>query len=660
MLTQGFRADLQGLRAIAILLVVLTHANFPILPGGFIGVDVFFVLSGYLISSLLLREFQETGTIQLARFYARRLKRLLPSLLVVILSITLITPLLLSYHEVMQQTGSDIYAAIWSSNLYFAFREKIYFSAPETQDLFLHTWSLSVEEQFYLCWPLLLILFLPVLKKYLVKTQQHLSAALILMGMMSLLSFILLAYWTTTQPLWAFYLMPSRIWQFALGALVFIWLENKKTWLNTAWSGFIGLILIIGSALFLHQEMLYPGYWVLFPSIGAALIIASHPPSKYLSVNRLLSHPTLVWIGDRSYAWYLWHWPILILGFSLGMKNSISQTIALILISLLMSMLSYRLVELPFWKGRWSQLSNPLLSILLAILAMVFVITGILKYKQVFSVDENNQFVQIVAASRADIPAIYASGCDTWYQSAEVYPCMISGQEGASKTLVFIGDSIGAQWVSLLPKLFAAPEWRTIVLTKSSCPIVDEPIFYARIGEEYKICSEWRNAVLESLPSFHPTLVIIGSSIDYDFSQEQWIKGTQRILSRLTAVANNTIVLTGTPALSFNGPGCLMKWYTSLLEGTAETHEVCREALTVTKSAFVADALKQATQNIPTAGFLNLNDLVCPHQLCSALTEDGIIVFRDNQHLTNSFALSQYKAVAERLEKLGIDTSLQH
>ena len=152
-----FRPDLQGLRAVAVLLVIFAHAGIPPFGGGFIGVDVFFVLSGYLISALLVREFHDTGRIQLASFYARRLRRLLPALLVVIISTVLAASLLLPSREALGMLASTPYAASWSSNLFFAFRDYDYFDEAATRDLFLHTWSLGVEEQFYLVWPLVLL-----------------------------------------------------------------------------------------------------------------------------------------------------------------------------------------------------------------------------------------------------------------------------------------------------------------------------------------------------------------------------------------------------------------------------------------------------------------------------------------------------------------------
>jgi hypothetical protein len=246
------------------------------------------------------------------------------------------------------------------------------------------------------------------------------------------------------------------------------------------------------------------------------------------------------------------------------------------------------------------------------------------------------------------LPAIYAHGCDSWTTHSDINPCII-GKPSANKTIVLIGDSIGAQWVSLLPGLFKSPEWRTIVLTKSACAMVDEDYFYGRIGQIYTICTEWRRKSLEYLSSLRPDIIFVGSAATYEFSESQWINGSSRVLARLSSAAKHVIVIPGTPSLSFNGPSCLERHATH-----ASKIDACREPLTSTQAAEVAHYLKIAVQAFPNAKLLNLNDLACPEGICSALTTDGLTVFRDTQHLTNTFVRAQLPAVTKRIEKLGL------
>lgn len=654
--TQNYRPDVQGLRAIAILLVVLAHAQIRFFAGGFVGVDVFFVLSGYLISQLLIREYASSGTIALARFYSRRLKRLLPALAVMLILVVLTAPLLLSRHETSAQLSSVVFATTWTSNLFFAFSTLDYFSELQAHDLFLHTWSLGLEEQFYLVWPLLILLALSLATR---RLAVHRKILIWLFGLLFAASLGLLWYLTKTQPIWAFYLMPSRIWQFALGALIFVWLSDAQGGNQGAgpqglpaiwspWLGALGIGLIIGSAVLLHPGMSYPGAWALIPSVGTGLVIAAGQQQPRAGAGRLLAHPSLVWIGDRSYSWYLWHWPVFMLGLAWGIGSQLAGTVSLILLSLLLAILSYRWVELPFWKGRLSH-AAPARVIAVSILVMLIVIAVALNYPRLLSPESDSDAALPATTARSDVPIIYAYGCDAWYANSEVQPC-IFGKPDAHKTAVLLGDSVGAQWFSLLPGIFRAPEWRIVVLTKSSCAMVDEDYFYARIGQVYTVCTVWRNKVLDFLSSVRPDILFVGNAATYDFSEAQWTEGSARLLASLTAVAGKVIVVPGTPHLSFDGPSCLEK-LTSVPNAPADTEASrCGEALTNTQAADVARYLEQAIQRFPNAQLLDLNDLVCPSGVCSAQTPDGVVVFRDSQHLTDSFVRAQIPIVTKRIE----------
>jgi len=354
-----FRHDLQGLRAIAILLVILAHAGLNIISGGFIGVDVFFVLSGYLITGLLLRELEQAGHISFMRFYARRLKRLFPALVFMLIVSSGLAIWLLSGVEARSQLASLPFSATWTSNLYFTFTTFDYFDELANRDLFLHTWSLGVEEQFYLIWPAVLLTLLWLGRKQRKANLNDFSLIPTGLIITFFTSLILSIYWTENSPLAAFYLMPSRIWQFSLGAIVYclfrigsfsaISFNNISTYFMSV----TGLLLIIGSAMLLHPNLTYPGLWALLPSFGAALIIAAGHTSPKDS-GGLLTHPILVWVGDRSYSLYLWHWPIFIIGFSMGLQDQVLPTLGMMLLAILAATLSYQLIERPFWKGQWS------------------------------------------------------------------------------------------------------------------------------------------------------------------------------------------------------------------------------------------------------------------------------------------------------------------
>ena len=655
-----YRADLQGLRAVAITLVVLAHAGMPGFSGGFVGVDIFFVLSGYLITGLLIREYLSSGRIGLLAFIARRLRRLLPALLAMLILVMLMGSVLLSSHEFAEQTASVGYASMWMSNLFFAFTTFDYFSELHFRDLFLHTWSLGVEEQYYLFWPALSILILYFAKQhsFLWDIRRFL---LFSFGVLFACSFALSLYWSSTTPLWAFYLMPSRIWQFALGAAVFVWFEvdyqpskvasDAKLSFWTREYGAAGMLLIIGSAVFLHPGMVYPGIWALLPSVGAAMVIIAGEHSNHGGISKALSHQGIVWIGDRSYSWYLWHWPLLMLGFAWGLKGNPTATIGLVSLSLLLAMVSYRRVELPFWKGHFSGIS-PTRTVSFSVLGIAVIAISLIQMNHAYH-DSDERGAQLARAYRDDMPAI---NCDSWYRDATVQPC-IFGESDARKTAVLMGDSIGAQWYSFLPKLFKTSEWRLIVLTKSSCAIVDED-YIGPTGVIYQVCTDWRNNAISYLEAIKPDIVFFGNAA-YSFSHKQWIAGTRRILEKLTKVSDHVIVIPGTPKLSFDGPGCLERWLARHEYGSTPTESACGEQMVSEQSSQVARYLEEAVTPFDNAKVLNLNDLVCPNGYCAARNAAGLVVFRDQQHLTDSFVRSQVPLIKQRLLKFELGSLLQ-
>lgn len=239
--------------------------------------------------------------------------------------------------------------------------------------------------------------------------------------------------------------------------------------------------------------------------------------------------------------------------------------------------------------------------------------------------------------------------CAAWYRHARVEPCVF-GNDEATRTVVLLGDSIGAQWFSAVPAIFPAPEWLTVVLTKSACPLVDEEYFYARIGQPYTVCTEWRNAVLDDIETHKPDVVIAGSYSPYPFSENQWVEGSARVFERLAATAGTVLVVPGTPSLSFDGPGCVAR---NLSANGEIKRTACIAADRVPIVAPVTRYLERAAARFDNVHLLDLNDLVCPGGVCSAIDEDGVVVFRDSQHLTDSFVRANIPEILRRIEALG-------
>lgn len=636
----AFRGDIEGLRAIAILLVVAAHAKVPWLQGGFVGVDVFFVLSGYLITGLLVREIDATGTVNLLDFYARRLRRLLPALLLVVACTVIASALLLAPFEQTGQAEAAAAASVWLSNFHFAFSKLDYFGPSAETNLFLHTWSLGVEEQFYLVWPLLVLFLLGALRwqKQAAHKPKRLLGGMLALALACLSLCLFLTY---TQPAWAFYMMPARAWQFALGAIAWLAFRDAASRHGSAsgghvrFAGWLGLAMVLASALWLTPQTPYPGYAALLPSLGAAGVLVSGALAPQAEIGRWLALPPMQAIGRVSYAWYLWHWPVLLLGNAWLGQPEPWQTALFVLISLLLAAVTHRWFETPIRRST-ALAPRPLLNVAAGVLLMMGMWAICYQHLCPATLRWTQQSEQLtLLKARGDAPVIYGMGCDEWYSSARLRLCAF-GPSDASHTAVIVGDSVALQWFPAFAQIFDRPGWRLLVLTKSACPMVDAPFFYERIGRRYSECEAWRQGVLQALPSLHPDVVVLGSSQFYPFSDEQWVRGSRQVFASVRKATRGPVyVLQATPQLPFDGPSCLAReaWRPAWLRRT----DACTALAEAPEDRQVARWLGQAAAGLPGVKLLDLNDKVCPGHRCPAF-RDGIVAFRDGRHLSGSYA----------------------
>lgn len=639
-----FRADVEGLRAVAILLVVCAHAGVPWLEGGFVGVDVFFVLSGYLITGLLVRELETSGHLNLTAFYARRLQRLLPGLLMTAACTAMASTVLLAPFEQIPQARSLGAAITWTSNFHFAFSNMDYFGPAADTDLFLHTWSLGVEEQFYLLWPAL-IFFLQRRKS---RFQQDLAA---LMAICMFLSIFL----TYVAPPLGFYMVFSRGWQFALGALIFLHFDRNGI-SDTAprfasIAGWLGLATILAASLILDSQSPYPGFWALLPSLGTAIVLAAGSATHdSVGANKLLAARPLQGIGRVSYAWYLWHWPTLLLGMTLLDARNPWHVVSLVLLSLAFAVFSYCLVESPLRRSRLLR-TRPRTTLLAGIFLMIagLFASGAWAHLATQWTQSAGQirFVKV----RNDLPAIYRMECDEQYQTIRVHPCLF-GDQDAPHTAVLMGDSIAGQWFPAVAKHFDRPGWKLIVLTKSACPMVDKPIFYERLGREYTECEQWRNASIHYLQSLHPDIILFSSVPTYRYSAEDWANGTSRVLADLAIASSHIGIFLPTPILPFDGPACLARqhWRDRVLriDGSCTAQEPDGQL------EMVRAALARAASLHPETRLLDLDAAICPAGRCAA-ERDGMVVYHDNQHLTATYASTLGDQLTAAMALAGFD-----
>ncbi|MCL2022497.1 MAG: acyltransferase [Betaproteobacteria bacterium] len=642
-----FRPDIEGLRALAILLVIGAHAGVPWLAGGFVGVDVFFVLSGFLITGLLEKEIATTGRVAFGEFYLRRLRRLMPALMFMLVLTALTAIVALSPREQTDQAGAAAMAALWLSNIHFSLAHLDYFSAGANSNLFLHTWSLGVEEQFYLVWPALLFL---ALRKTLGEAGvARLKAILSWIIILSLLSCLLL---TPIFPQLAFYMMPVRSWQFAVGGMIWLYSRNDgqigaaSLWTTTAvkqWAGWLGLFTVIGAGVFFNTAMPYPGWQVLLPTLGAAAIIwAGFGVST--GVAKLLAIRPLQAIGNVSYSWYLWHWPAILLAYALtGSRNPWISATA-VLVSFICAIFSHRFVESPIRRQTYL-LKHQHAALLGAVVVMLAINFSMMHWNTRASLRAQSPELQRYAKARSDMPVIYSMNCDQWYHSDEVVICSF-GEKDAAHTAMLLGDSIAGQWFPTFAKIFDNPDWRLLVLTKSACPMVDESFFYERIRREYTECTNWRRKALEQLAEIKPDVVVLASASTLDFTQAQWTEGTARVLDSISAISGRIFILRGTPLLPFDGPNCLSARYER--PSWLNDSQACSTIMADEKGTQVFQWQEQAGARFSNVHMLDMNDVVCPHNSCSAELED-MVVYRDSRHLTATFAESLAPEMAKRM-----------
>ncbi|MES2626351.1 MAG: acyltransferase family protein [Pseudomonadota bacterium] len=641
-----FRKDIEGLRAVAILAVIAAHAHLPFLDGGFIGVDIFFVLSGYLITGLLFREIETTGKLDFVAFYARRFKRLLPGLMLMLLVTMVAAAVVFSPAEQFSQIQTAQAAFLWLSNFYFIVANFGYFDAGTENNLFLHTWSLGVEEQFYLLWPCLVLLLMTGMAVRDGDKTKNLLSGFVVIFAVSLFASIALS---SLSPLWGFYSMPSRGWQFALGAIIFLQIKkerssaeaNSSTPLNQlpnnihAIAGWSGMALILGSVVLIDANMIYPGGLALAPSIGTALMLFAGSGSALPGISKMLTTRPMRAIGRISYSWYLWHWPVLVIGNVLLQNDTIVFQLMLVAISLLLAVIAFYTVEMPARNSR-SLALRPKVTVIGAVVLM-FAGVGLgntwrINAEKWSAIPSQVTYQQI----RSSLPAPYSMGCDQWFNNADVRVCSF-GDAAAENTAVLFGDSVGVQWFTAFKNNFAGKGWRLLVLTKSACPMVDKPIFYARIGSEYVVCEVWRNASIKFLAGLKPQLIFMGSTATYAFSEDEWATGTESILGKLAATTGEIFIIRGTPRLPFDGPGCLARhdWQPEFLAGLS----ACTSRENLDPDLQVLAALQKAAASFPNVKVLDLNPLVCPDGICTA--HDGSnMVFRDNQHISDRFVES--------------------
>ena len=458
-----FREDIEGLRAIAVFLAIFYHYEIPGVSGGFVGVDVFFVISGYLITELIRRRLY-SGEFRFADFYARRLLRLLPILLLVsACSFLLVTPFYIGDAYYIA-TKSWLASILGISNIYYYLELSPYF-APEARSIpLLHTWSLGVEEQFYLLWPAVLFFWF---KK---DASQSFLAPVFLLALVGFLC--LSIYMANTDAKAAYYLLPARVFEFMLGAGVSLLQLPRPNRFATELLSIIGIGLIGVSSVWLTRGDVFPGLNALSPTLGAALILYSGMGQKSTIVSQLLSTRILVWLGSLSYSLYLWHWPPIALMHYQLIDITLLNAALCIVGALVLSWMSYRLVEGPFRNLPWNfKKSFTLLVLLPAVFVWAVISTIRISDDLSFRFPESKRDIYKVIANNnaGDIyEACFKSDAVQFDRSTNCLFGMPT-HDGHPNSMI-LGDSHAIAQIGFVESLLEGTDLYALMVTRASTP----------------------------------------------------------------------------------------------------------------------------------------------------------------------------------------------
>ena len=675
------RTDIEGLRAIAVLAVLLFHAGVPGVSGGYVGVDVFFVVSGFLITSLLVAERNGTGSVSLGDFYARRIRRILPVSGLVAVS-TLMASWIWLEPLRLRGTANDVLAvATFSSNFVFASRGADYLQSALPPSPLQHYWSLAVEEQFYIVWPALIAL------ACLGASQQSRFGIRLRVGLVATLttvsSFVAcMVLMNSSQP-WAFFSPHTRAFELSIGALLAIipvasTAIIRHTTAALAWVGFGG---IIASVALFSEKTTFPGPWALVPVCATALLLYGGNAAKW-SPNILLRLSPFQWLGSRSYSAYLWHWPILIIAApALGRTLSVQDGLVCLVIALTLSELSYRLVENPVRRnGHIKGLRSVVLAVSLiaivsgsAVLArnnppsmsagvtatvpsLLSTATSTPNMSTTTSIPVAPELpglsapidaiVQAMSATGlpgnitptlqgavADIPTIYGNNCHVGFSAIRPKKCEYGNLE-SPVVIGLYGDSHAAQWFPAFEKIAIKRNWKLITYTKRGCPPADIPVFSKVLGKVYNECIPWRQNVLKQMVADGVKVVfvahfdrLLSASTRIPMWQKEWREGLQATIDALKARSITPILMEDTAYPGQDIPTCLSRHYTNV--------QLCSPIL----SAAYRDDMTQMLTDFDAAG----EQVVWTHQwLCTdagcPTVVGNILVYRDDNHLTGTYA----------------------
>lgn len=682
---EGQRADIQGLRALAVGLVLVFHLWPAVLPGGFVGVDVFFVVSGFLITSHLLSELRRTGTVSLPAFWARRARRLLPASLTV-LAVTAVLAIVVAPVGLLgSYLGEIVASTLYVENWSLAGKTVDYSAAEAPASPVQHFWSLSVEEQFYLIWPVLLLGATAVARV----SGRGRTVVAVVLGTVVAASLVWSIVFTARDAAAAYFVTTTRAWEFGLGGLLAAaWPAQGGVLLVSgrvgprailAWSG---LGTILASAMVFGPSTPFPGAAALLPCLGTVAVIAAAEPESRWAPTRVLAVRPVQTLGDLSYAVYLWHWPLLVLvPAALGRSLGALDLWGLAAASVVLAWLTARFVEQPVRSGAFAR-RMPRVTFVSAAAGMAVVVCAAavgLGLSTDRLADEQARVEALVveapdclgAAARddpglcetrnADAPPIPDAAlaaasperCIAELREPELRVCAY-GEEDGRETVALLGDSHAEQWLPALESVAAERGWRLVVLAKSSCAFgpdqrIEDDSSPEVLEQMNSSCRDWNERALAWLEE-HPEVGTVFTSTrsrnrvvaeDGRSWQETAIAQYHDRWRELPESIDNVVVLRDTPRMPPDVLACV----------TAAGADAAATCAVPVDDALARDPVAEAalTASQDRVALLDLTDYFCSDGACAPVV-GGVLAYRDSHHMSWVFARTLAPYLGERID----------
>lgn len=570
---RDFRPDIEGLRALTLVAILLFHAEAPGAAGGFVGPDIFFIISGFVITGALWNQVSSTGTIGLRSFYGSRARRLLPVSALVGIVTVIASVYLLPATQAASVVGDGIASALYVCNYWFIGQNVDYFSTHLPPSPFQHYWTLAVEEQFYLVWPLIIIvtaLLVGLARRWRSGTRDLPATPskrpyIVVFAVITIASFALSLLMTYLVPAAAYFSLPTRAWDLSVGGLAALTLDQWRRIPPRAATiaGWVGFGLIVFACVHFTPGMPYPGTAALVPMIGTVLILGAGVNAPTAGCGRILAWSPMRATGRLSYSWYLWHWPILVLApILLGFKFGLFANLMAIAVAGGLAILTLRFVEnplryaAPLRRSPMKSLAVGGVATALAAGVAFALMPGIPNVAgrgapgvamtvaagptatgstaEAYNIAIQRVFAQVQAAvsASADLKAVPSNltpplanvavieqktmmfdGCMRTDKESGHPECAM-GDTTSPTTVALIGDSHAAMWTPAFREVATERNWRLEMMAKEGCPMLDVPIakYLNSIVESFRHCEQWRGEILARLRAEHPQLVVVSMS----------------------------------------------------------------------------------------------------------------------------------------------------